>query len=277
MALDEYSPRINKVQFISKIILSLIYSNVFISLGAAFSYFALGALLEKETNFSMVIFNFGITFSYYNLCQCIGIKGLEFQNMSPLQKFVAKNMTEILFFNFFLLVFCLYCFFSFQLYAQYLFIILLSFIAFFYLYYNDIIHKTRILKPLIIATAWALLPFFTLQINLCDIDLNYFSMITLYIFLLSIVYDQKDRDPNSFIHAFGNTISRAVVIVLHLIIIALFINKVHDYSIWGIGLFFLVSNCVLLYGIHKKEELWHLTFTDGLIHFSSLLLILNSK
>lgn len=259
------------VNALNKFILSLIYSNVYLASAAACLHLSVCKFLHVPCKMETLFVLFTILVTFYNICQFIGIKGKEKNDMSPLQLFVAKNMTELIFMLFFISGISLYLFIQlihdFNVYI----LIGLSVAGFLYLWFNDRIQNAPSIKPLYISLCWMLFIFLPIQHPFDKSQLFLAGLIWAFIFLLCLLYDQKDRQQHLFQHL--NTVVKTAIIVFGYMLFSFLSLEIRQSNMSYLSYFILVISLVFaLSGMNKTNEKWHLTITDGQIYLLACLI-----
>lgn len=254
---------------------SLVYSNIYLATSAAAIYWAMARYMQLAFDPELAFISFSFPLLYYNLCQFIGLRGKEKEDMTPLQRWVADNMTELLFGLFFILLSSLLYIYQQRLYLHIIPAILLCALGFLYLFFNKYIQQTTLLKPTLISLSWCALPSFVFGLNRMMNQLPLMGMLALFIFSLCIVYDNKEQQPSSLIIKLGKLRTSILLSMLHGIIFLIALSHSSPISVPGLSSGLGMSLLVLLIGTSVKEELWHLIMTDGLIFVFALLLGFN--
>jgi hypothetical protein len=257
------------------IINALIYSNLYLSSTSAAIYWAISRYMHLKFDPELAFISFSVPLLYYNLCQFIGLRGKEKEDMTPLQHWVATNMTELLFGLFFVFLSSLLFIYQQELYLHIISSILLCALGFLYLFFNKYIQQTTLLKPTLISLSWCALPSFVFGLDRMMNQLPLMGILALFIFSLCIVYDNKEQQPSSLIIKLGRLHTSILLSMLHGIIFLIALSLPSPISVPGLLSGLGISLLVLLIGTRVKEELWHLIITDGLIFIFALLLGLN--
>lgn len=263
------------MNFVKNIFCAVIYSNVYLAAASACLSIGMAQYLQTDLSLERIFIAFSIPLMYYNLCQFIGLKGKEKEDMSPLQQWVATNMTELLFGLFFIFITSFYFIYQLSLFENFIPLILLGVIGFLYLYFNSSIQNTILLKPILISVSWLVLQLFIVD------SFNLFEepflaiIVCIYFFNLCFVYDNKDVNSRSILTHIGQKGAIALSIGIHFLIFILTQKLQHPLHLLWVLIWLMISLVILIIGIRKSEEWWHLIFTDGLIYCLAYVLVMN--
>lgn len=270
------------------LIRAIIYSNLWIALGATSLTLETYLILNFEINFHVLSFVFFSTLFTYNFQRIIKIKNTHFLIESDHINWIKKNIkwvygiTIAAFFTaFYLLLF---------LKLETFFLLpLIGFASFFYVWKLPFLKRKNLreikgLKFFIISITWTLtcifFPFFNAEQSVfSSTTLIYSFSVFLFMISITIPFDVRDMEKDekeikTIPQILGE--KKSIYLALFFLTLSVLLKIILlDELIIGVLLFFTIAFVLYLKSNHKKSELYFLGWIDGLFILSVSLILLN--
>jgi len=271
-----------------KFIQTIIYSNIWIALGATSLTLETYLVLNFEFNFYVLFFVFFSTLFTYNFQRIIKIKNTIYLFKSEHINWMKKNIkwvyaiTIVSFFTAFYLLFFLKV-------ETFFLLPLIGFFSFFYICKIPFLKQKNLreiqgIKLFVISITWTLtcvfFPFFNNELQVFSSTVLMYAL-SVFLFMISITipFDIRDMEKDEKeIKTIPQILGEKKSIYLALFFLTLSVVLkiiLVEKLVVGILIFFIITSVLYLKSNHKKSELYFLGWIDGLFIISIVLLILN--
>ena len=252
----------------NKIFNAIIFSNVWISLGAVGSTIAFYKLTNEDINYNYLVLVFFATLFAYNL-QYLADKKINPERLKQ-SSWLLKNIKIIRILTYF--SFTVSGLFSFVIFPIY--VLILSTPALFLVYFYKrgkvnrfSLRNIPLIKIIVISFCWTWLCSIIPQIiNNSSIDWGISFFIFFYVFTITLPFDLRDSNFDkkslmTFPHLIGEkgTYFFSISMVLFLILGALYFSK------YSLILFLLITLVLIIPTFKNRKEHYYLFILDGLL------------